>query len=180
MAMFFSHSKRIKNESYLIQLDTKDVQNIKLVCLYSKSVTRENSKCCHFASVQVKQMVSMACFPLRVYPILTQNEDMMTNVFTFCLDWEKMAFFELCTSSVLTQNEDIRNFDGSLTLNKGKLIWYSGSLCYAIVTNMTHFFFILFGMRQKMVCLDSVFHLYWRKMKTFGIFTAHWLWIKGN
>ena len=75
MAMFFSHSKRIKNESYLIQWDTKDFQNIKLVCLYSKSMSRENSKCRHFASVQVKQMVSMARFTLCVYPILTQNED---------------------------------------------------------------------------------------------------------
>ena len=74
-AMFFSHSKRIKNESYLIQWDTKGFQNIKLVCLYSKSMSRENSECRHFASVQVKQMVSMARFPLCVYPILTQNED---------------------------------------------------------------------------------------------------------
>ena len=35
----------------------------------------ENSKCRHFASVQVKQMVSMARFTLCVYPLLTQNED---------------------------------------------------------------------------------------------------------
>ena len=50
-----------------------------------------------------------------------------------------MACFELCVSSVLTQNEDIWNFRGSPTLNKGKLIQYSGSLWYAIVSNMTHF-----------------------------------------
>ena len=67
-AMFFSHSKRIKNKSYLIQWDTEGFQNIKLVCPYSKSISRENSKCRHFASVQVKQMVSMARFPLCVYP----------------------------------------------------------------------------------------------------------------
>ena len=37
------------------------------------------------------------------------------------------------------QNEDIWNFHSSLTPNKGKLILYSGSLWYAIVSNMTHF-----------------------------------------
>ena len=46
-----------------------------------------------------------------------------------------MACFELCVSSVLTQNEDILNFHDSLTLNKGKLIGYFGSLWYAIVSN---------------------------------------------
>ena len=30
-----------------------------------------------------------------------------------------MACFELCASSVVMENEDIRNFHGSLTLNKG-------------------------------------------------------------
>ena len=64
-----------------------------------------------------------------------------------------MACFELCVSSVLTQNEDIWNFHGSLTLNKGKLISYSGSLWYAIVSNMTHLF-ILFGMREKMAYFE--------------------------
>ena len=152
---------------------------------------------------------------------------------------KNMACFELCVSPVLTQNEDIWNFHGSLTLNIGKLIWYFGSLLYAIVSNMTHFcsfclewekyglfwtmcftcidakwrhlefsrltdfeywetnlifwkplvchcvkydsfLFILFGMRKIWPVLNYVFHLYWRKMKTFGIFTAHWLWILGN
>ena len=51
-----------------------------------------------------------------------------------------MACFELCVSSVLTENEDIWNFQGSLTLNNGKLIAYSGSLWYAIVSYMTHFY----------------------------------------
>ena len=59
-----------------------------------------------------------------------------------------MACFELCSLSVLTQNEDIWNFHGSLTLNKGKQICYSGSLWYGTVSNMTHFdhnalFFVL-------------------------------------
>ena len=38
-------------------------------------MSRENSKCRHFASVQVQQIVSMARFPLCVSPILMQNED---------------------------------------------------------------------------------------------------------
>ena len=70
-----------------------------------------------------------------------------------------MVCFELCVSSVVTQNEDIWNFHSSLTLNKGKLISYSGSLWYAIMSNMTHFS-ILFGMREKMafleLCVSSV------------------------
>ena len=55
-----------------------------------------------------------------------------------------MAFFELCASSVLTQNEDIWNFHGPLTLNNGKLIWYSGSLWYAIVSNVLIFMIMLY------------------------------------
>ena len=38
-------------------------------------------------------------------------------------------------------------------------------------------FFILFGMKEKWPFLNYAFHLYWDKIKTFGIFTAHWLWI---
>ena len=56
-AIFFSHSKRMKNESFLIQWDTKSFQNIKLVCLYSKSVGLKNSKCLHFPSVEIKNIV---------------------------------------------------------------------------------------------------------------------------
>ena len=70
-----------------------------------------------------------------------------------------MACFELCVSPVLTQNEDIWNFHSSLTLNKGKLIGYFGSLSYAIVSNMTHFV-ILSGMKKKWPVLNYVFHLY--------------------
>ena len=50
-AIFFSHSKRMKNESYLTQWHTKGFQNIKLVSLYSKSVSHENFKCLQFASL---------------------------------------------------------------------------------------------------------------------------------
>ena len=54
----FSHSKQNeKNKLYVTQWHTKGFQNIKLVSLYSKSVSRENSKCLHLASVQVKQIV---------------------------------------------------------------------------------------------------------------------------
>ena len=45
-----------------------------------------------------------------------------------------------CVSSVLTQNEDIWKIHGSLSLNKGKLIRYSGSLWFAIVLILTYFF----------------------------------------
>ena len=55
-----------------------------------------------------------------------------------------MAFFELCVSSVLTQNKGIWNFHGSLTLNNGKLIRYSGSLWYAIVSNVLMFTIMLY------------------------------------
>ena len=49
-----------------------------------------------------------------------------------------MACFELCFSSVLMQNKHTWNFQ-LLSLNKWKLIWYSESLWYAIVSIMTHF-----------------------------------------
>ena len=55
-----------------------------------------------------------------------------------------MVFFELCVSSVLMQNKDISNFHGSLTLNNGKLIWYSGSFWYAIVSNVLIFTIMLY------------------------------------
>ena len=98
----------------------------------------------------------------------------------YSFQWEKKsACFGLYVSLVLMQNEDIGNFHGSLTLNKGKLTWYSGSLWYAIVSNMTQFFHSVWN-EKKWPVLNYVFHQYWRKMKTFGIFTAHWLWIKGN
>ena len=59
----FSHSKQNeKNESYLRQWHTKGFQNIKLVSLHSKSVSRENCKCLHFASVQMKHIVQKRPF----------------------------------------------------------------------------------------------------------------------
>ena len=46
-----------KNESYLTQWHSKGFQNIKLVSLYSKSVSHENSKCLHFTSAQMNHIV---------------------------------------------------------------------------------------------------------------------------
>ena len=55
---FFSFQTECKkNELYLTQWHSKGFQNINLVSLYSKSVSRENSKCLHLASVQVKHIV---------------------------------------------------------------------------------------------------------------------------
>ena len=161
----------------------------------------------------------------------------MTHFFYSVWNEKRMPVFELCVSSVLMENEDIWNFHSSLTLNKGKLIWYSGSLWYNIMSNMTHSFHSVWNEKnglswtmcfictdakwrhlqfsqltdferretnfifwKPLVChyvkydsffhsvwnekirpfLNNVFHLYWRKMKTFAIFTAHWLWMKRN
>ena len=105
----------------------------------------------------------------------------MLNVTHFLIPFgmrEKNGLFELC-SIVLMQNLDLWNFYSSPALINGKLRWYFISLWYAIVFNMAHFY-ILFGMKEKWPFLNCVFHLYLRKIKTFGIFKAHWLWIMGN
>ena len=78
--------------------------------------------------------------------------------FVILFGMRKNFLFALCVSSALTENEDNWNFDGSLTLNKGKLICDFGSLWYAIVSNMTHFV-ILFGMIENGLfdlCVSSV------------------------
>ena len=67
--------------------------------------------------------------------------------YVFHLYWRKMEtnfweknwpvlnyVFHLYWSKINT----LYNFHGSLSLNKWKLIWYSGSLWYAIVSIMTH------------------------------------------
>ena len=68
----------------------------------------------------------------------------------------------------------IRNLYSSLTMNNGKLIRYFRIYLYAIVTDMANFL-IPFGMRERNGLFRTVFHLYWCKIKTFGIFTAQWL-----
>ena len=63
----FSHSKQNDKMGHFTQWHTKGFQNMKLVSLYSKSVSRENSKCLHFASVQmnhIKDKGIKAMYPL--------------------------------------------------------------------------------------------------------------------
>ena len=73
----FSHSKQNeKNESYLTQCFIKGFQNINLVSLYSKSVSCENCKCLHFASVQMKHIVQERPF------------------FSFQAEWKKWVIFD--------------------------------------------------------------------------------------
>ena len=202
---FFSHSKQSKNESYMTQWHTKGFTNIKLVSLYSKSVSHKNSKCRHFVSVQIKHIVQNRPF----FCYSKQNEKVshiwhdgipkasrISNWFPFIQSqwavkipnvfishqyrWNTVPSrpYWVFVAPVLMQN-DIWNFRGSLTLSKGKPIWYSESLWCPIISKMTHFSFFS-SERIKLPVLDYVFHLYWHKMKTFGIFMPHWLWIKGN
>ena len=73
---FFSHSKQIeKNESYLTQWHIKGFQNIKLVSLYSESVSCENSRCLHFASEQLKHIIQNR--PFFSHP---KQNDKMSNI----------------------------------------------------------------------------------------------------
>ena len=67
-----------KNESYLTQWHTKSFQNIKLVSLYSKSVSCENSQCLHFASLQMKHIVQNRPFFFSFQPVL-RNESYLTQ-----------------------------------------------------------------------------------------------------
>ena len=80
----------------------------------------------------------------------------------------KMAFLDYVlnyVSSVLMQSEDISNFHSSLTLNKWKLAGRLWCVRY------DSFFFILFGMREKMayfeLCVSSVL------MQNKGIWNFH-------
>ena len=122
----FSHSKQNeKNESYLSQWHSKGFQNIKLVSLYSKSLSRGNSKCLYFATVQMKHIVQSRPF----FSHSKQNEKKISRIrhngrrtLPFRMGEEHCLFFGLCVSLVLMQDEDIWNFQGSLTLNKGKLM----------------------------------------------------------
>ena len=152
--------------------------------------------------IQFGMRKKLGSFEICASPVLTQNEDKwnfhssltLSNgkplweatgmplcqiwfIFSFCLEWEKKWYFELHISLVLTQNEDIWVFHSSLISNKGKLIKNFRSPWYVILSNMTYFF-SPFGIRRKCPVWNYVFHLYWHKMKTFGIFMAHWLWIK--
>ena len=81
--------------------------------------------------------------------------------FSFSWELDRNGMFGLSVPPIMMQNEKNWNFRGSLTLNKGKPIWYSGSLSYSIMSNMTHFF-ILFGIAKNglfwtacLICTDT-------------------------
>ena len=61
-----------ENESYLTKWYTLGFRNIRLVSIYSKSVSRENSKCVYFVSVQMKNIVQNRPF----FSHYKQNEKM--------------------------------------------------------------------------------------------------------
>ena len=82
------------------------------------------------------------------------------SFFSFYWELDKNGMFGLSVP-LMMQSEEIWNFHGSLTLNKGNPIWYSGSLWYSIVSNMTHFF-ILFETAKNglfwticLICTDT-------------------------
>ena len=81
-AIFSLIPNRVKNESYLTQWHTKGFHNIKLVSLYSNSVSGENSKCLHFASVQMKHIVQNR--PLKAYGTLPLYQIWL--IFSFCVE----------------------------------------------------------------------------------------------
>ena len=146
----------------------------------------------------------MASFELCVSPVLMENQHIRNvhsslTLYNRKLIWyfripvwqiwviffilfrmrDKMVSFELCITHVLMENQHIWNFYSSLTLYNRKLIWYFRSPWYTIMSNMSHFSFCL-EWETKWPVLNCVFHLYWCKINTFGIFTAHWLCIIGN
>ena len=161
----------------------------------------ENSKCFHFAvqgkpTVQNRQFSSpieknkrWAIFDTMGYqrlleyqvglPLLKVNEPWKFKMLSFCISTGEYGPFSTMCFTQYWCKKNIWNFYGSLTLDKGKGIWYYGSFWYPIASNMTNFFHS-FQKKEKLPVLDYRFHLYWGKMKTFGIFMAHWLWIKGN
>ena len=98
----FSHSKQNeKNESYLTQWHTKGFQNIKLVYLYSKSVSCENSKCLHFASVQMKHIVQKRPFFL-IPNRMKKNELYLTQWHT--KGFQNIKLVSLYSKSVSREN----------------------------------------------------------------------------
>ena len=105
---FFSHSKQNeKTESYLTQWHTKDFQNIKLVSLYSKSVSCENSKCLHFASVQMKHIVQKKPF-FSHSKQNEKNESYLTEWHT--LGFQNIRLVSLHSKSVNRENSKCLHF----------------------------------------------------------------------
>ena len=78
---FLSFQTERKNESYLTHWHTKGFQNTKFFSIYSKSVRHKDSKCLHFASVQMKHIVQNR--PLKAYGMPLYQ---ISLIFSFCLE----------------------------------------------------------------------------------------------
>ena len=104
----FSHSKQNeKNESYLTQWHTKGFQNIELVSLYSKSASCENSKCLHFASVQMKHIVQKRPFSSHSKQD-KKNESYLTQWHS--KGFQNIKLVSLYSKSVNRENSKCLNF----------------------------------------------------------------------
>ena len=145
---FLSFQTEWKNKSYLTQWHTKGFQNIKLVSIYSKSVSHENFKCLHFVSVQVKHIVQN-----RQFSSLTRKGWKMSHIPYNGIP----KAFRMSNWFAFIQSQWATKFQmSSFCVSAGSSFCVSArfALCVSLV----------------LMC----------KMKTFGIFTAHWFWIKGN
>ena len=112
---FFSHSKQNeKNDSYLTQWHTKGFQNIKLVSLYSKSVSCENSKCLHFPSVQWNTKFKKAIF------------------FSFQTEWKKWIIFDTMAYQKLPE------YQISFPLFKVSELWKFQMSSFCVSTDEAH------------------------------------------
>ena len=91
-----------KNESYLTQWHTRGFQNMQLVFHYSKSVSRENSKCLHFPSVLMKHIVQNRPF---IFSSQTewQNESYLTQ-------WHTKGFQNIKSVSLYSKSVSRENF----------------------------------------------------------------------
>ena len=104
ISIFSLIRNRMKNESYLTQWLTKYFLNITLVSFYSKSVSRQDFKCLHFASVQMKNIVQNRPFFKRN----EKNESYLTQWHTN--DFHNINLVFICSSSVSRQNSKCLHF----------------------------------------------------------------------
>ena len=96
-----------KKESYLTQWHTKGFQNIRLVSLYSKSVSHKNPKCLHFASVQLKYIVQKRPFFLS-FQTEWKNESYLTQWHTKC--FPNITLVSYYSKSVSRENSKCLHF----------------------------------------------------------------------
>ena len=106
----------------------------------------------------------------------------MTHFFILFRMRRKMACFELCISFALTENEDFWNFHGSLTLNKGKLLRYSGRLWHSIVSNMTHFYHnaLFSGLKVKVLFQQNILLANFLPAEYSDEYPAGWYLVREN